>query len=112
VADGPYRAVVEATTSLGTRSLSAPLSVDTRAPTVRVLWAHRRKDGSTNVKLRLSEAAMVRLWYGRPEWRDVRSVQRWAGYAWATLPRATRVRAQAVDAAANAGPRAKAHVRG
>jgi flagellar hook assembly protein FlgD len=112
VADGPYRVVVEATTSLGTRSLSAPLSVDTRAPTVRVLWAHRRKDGSTNVKLWLSEAATVRLWYGRPEWRDVRSVQRRAGYAWATLPRATRVRAQAVDAAANAGPRAKAHVGG
>jgi flagellar hook assembly protein FlgD len=111
VADGSYRVLAEATTSLGTRSLSAPLIVDTRAPTVRVVWAHRRKDGSTNVKLWLSEAAAVRLWYGRPEWREMRSVQRQAGYAWATLPRATRVRAQAVDAAANVGPRAKAHVR-
>jgi hypothetical protein len=77
---------------------------------VRVVWAHRRKDGSTNVKLWLSEAATVRLWSGRPEWRDVRSVQRQAGYAWATLPRATRVRAQAVDAAANVGPSVKLHV--
>jgi hypothetical protein len=112
VADGPYRVVAEATTSLGTRSLAAPLTVDTRPPIVRVLWANRRKDGSTNVKLWLSEAATVRLWYGRSEWRDAGSVQRQAGYAWATLPRATRVRAQAVDAAANVGPRVKAHVGG
>jgi flagellar hook assembly protein FlgD len=110
VADGSYRVRVEATTSLGTRSLSVPLSVDTRAPTVRIVAAYHRKDGRTKVKLWLSEAATVRLRYGSPEWRDPRAVQRQAGIAWVTLPRATRVSAQAVDAAANVGPRAKAHV--
>ena len=112
VADGQYRVLVEATTSLGTRSLSAPLTVDTRAPTVRIASARRRKDGRTAVRLWLSEAATVRLRYGSPAWRGTRPIARQAGYSSAVLPRATRVRAQAVDAAANVGPRVKAHVAG
>jgi flagellar hook assembly protein FlgD len=110
VADGSYRVLVEATTGLGTRSLSVPLTVDTRAPTVRIVSARRRKDGRTAVRLWLSEAATVRLRYGSPEWRGVREVARGAGYTSATLPRATRVRAQPVDRAANVGPRVTLHV--
>ena len=110
VADGRYRVLVEATTSLGTRSLSVPLTVDTRAPTVRIVSAHRREDGRTAVRLWLSEAALVRLRYGSPNWRVVRRVERQAGYSKAILPRATRVRAQAIDAAANTGPRVTVHV--
>jgi flagellar hook assembly protein FlgD len=105
VADGEYRALVEATTTLGTRSLSVPLTIDTRAPAVRIVSARHRKDGRTAVRLWLSEAATVRLRYGSPELVGLREVQRQAGYSHLTLPRATRVRAQAVDAAANLGAR-------
>ena len=110
VADGHYRAVVEATTSLGTRVLSVPLVIDTRDPSVRIVSADRRKDGRTVVRLWLSEAAAVRLRYGSPELAGLREVERQAGYSRVTLPRATRVRAQAEDAAANVGPRATARV--
>ena len=67
VADGRYRALVEATTSLGTRVLSVPLVIDTRDPVVRIDSARHRKDGRTAVRLWLSEPAMVRLRYGSPE---------------------------------------------
>jgi flagellar hook assembly protein FlgD len=112
VADGQYRILVEATTDLGTRTLSAPLTVDTRAPIVRIVSARHRKDGRTAVRLWLSEAATVKLRYGSPHRGDVRTVERQAGYTKATLPYATRVRAHAVDAAANVGPRVKARVGG
>ena len=105
VADGQYRALVEATTSLGTRVLSVPLVIDTRDPVVRIDSARHRKDGRTTVRLWLSEPATVRLRYGSPELTGLREIQRQAGYFGLTLPRATRVRAQAEDAAANVGPR-------
>ena len=105
VADGRYRALVEATTSLGTRVLSVPLVIDTRDPVVRIDSARHRKDGRTAVRLWLSEPAMVRLRYGSPELFGRREIQRRAGSFGLTLPRATRVRAQAEDAAANVGPR-------
>ena len=43
LADGDYRALVEATTTLGTRTLSVPLRIDTRAPVVR--WAMPYEQG-------------------------------------------------------------------
>jgi hypothetical protein len=105
VGDGDYGALVEARTTLGTRTLSVPVRIDTRAPAVRVVSARHRKDGRTAVRLWLSEAATVRLRYGSPELTGLREVQRQAGYSRVTLPHATRVRAQAEDAAANVGAR-------
>jgi flagellar hook assembly protein FlgD len=105
VADGHYRALVEATTVLGTRTLSVPLRIDTRAPAIRIVSARHRKDGRTVVHLWLSEAAAVRLRYGSPELAGLREVERQVGYSHLTLPHATRVRAQAEDAAANVSAR-------
>ena len=105
VADGDYRALVEATTALGTRRLSVPLAIDTRAPAVRIISARHRNDGHTVVHLWLSEGATVRLRYGSPELTGFREVQRQAGYSRVTLPHATRVRAEGEDAAANVGAR-------
>jgi flagellar hook assembly protein FlgD len=110
VGDGHYRAVVEATTSLGTRVLSVPLVIDKRDPVVRIVSARHRKDGRTAVRLWLSEAATVRVRYGSPELTRLRELHRQAGYSHVTLPRATRVRAQAEDAAANVGPRVTTRV--
>jgi hypothetical protein len=56
--DGRYRLVVDATTSLGTRALSADVQVDTRAPRVRGLSARRSRRG-TLARFRLDEAAHV-----------------------------------------------------
>ena len=72
---------------------------------VRIVSARHRKDGRTAVRIWLSEAALVTLRYGSPEWAGSREVERQAGYSRLRLPRATRVRAQAVDSAANLGPR-------
>jgi flagellar hook assembly protein FlgD len=105
VADGDYRALVEATTTLGTRMLSVPLTIDTRPPAVRIVSARYRKDGHTVVHLWLSEGATLRLRYGSPELTGFREVQRQAGYSRVTLPHATRVRAEGEDAAANVGAR-------
>ena len=110
IRDGVYRAVVEATTVLGTRTLSVPLVIDTRDPVVRIVSARRRKDERTAVRLWLSEAASVRIRYGSPELTGLRERQRQAGYTRLTLPRATRVRAKAEDAAANVGRRVTARV--
>jgi flagellar hook assembly protein FlgD len=108
-ADGLYRAFVEATTALGTRTLRLPLIVDTRAPVVRVLSA-RLKDGRSHVRLWLSEAATLRVRYGSPLGGASRFVDRPAGYSRLSLPRATRVRLQGTDAAANVGARVIARV--
>jgi len=110
VPDGEYRAVVEATATLGTRTLSLPIAVDTRAPVVRIVSARHRKDGRTAVRLWLSEAATLRVRHGSPEWGAVRFVKRPAGYSSLTLARATRIRVQGVDAAANIGARVTARV--
>ena len=104
-----YRAFVEATTTLGTRTLRLPLVVDTRAPVVRVLSA-RLKDGRSHVRLWLSEAATLRVRYASPLGGASRSVDRPAGYSRLSLPRATRVRLQGTDAAANVGARVIARV--
>jgi flagellar hook assembly protein FlgD len=105
-ADGVYSAFVEATTSLGTRTLSLPLTVDTHAPVVRVVSA-RVRDGRTHLRLWLSEAATLHVRYASPEWRDggSRTVDRPAGYSRLALPRAAKVRLYGVDAAANVGVR-------
>ena len=105
VGDGDYRALVEATTTLGTRTLSVPVR-STLA--LRPSASSRRAIGRTGapaVRLWLSEAATVRLRYGSPELTGLREVQRQAGYSRVTLPHATRVRAQGEDAAANVGAR-------
>ena len=109
-ADGTYRALVEATTTLGTRTLSLLLAVDTRAPVVRIVSARHRKDGRTEVRLWLSESATLRVRHGSPEWSAARLVERPAGYSSLTLAPATRVRLQGVDEAANIGPRVTSHV--
>jgi flagellar hook assembly protein FlgD len=112
VADGDYRALVEATTVLGTRTLSVPLRIDTDAPVVRIVSVRHRKDGRTVVHLWLSEPATVRLRYGSPELTGRREVQRQAGFSHLTLPHATRVRARGEDAAANLGARATVKLAG
>jgi flagellar hook assembly protein FlgD len=103
-ADGTYRVLVEATTALGTRMLSSPVTVDTRAPVVRVV-SDRVKNRRTRVRLWLSEAATVRVRYASPDWQSggFRTVHRSAGYSRLSLPRATKVRLQAADSAANVG---------
>jgi flagellar hook assembly protein FlgD len=109
--DGVYTALVEATTSLGTRGLSLPLVVDTRAPGVRIVSA-RRHDGRTRLRLLLSEAATLHLRYLPLAGGDALTTNavRPAGYSRVTLPRASRVRVQGEDAAANIGPRAVARL--
>jgi len=111
IADGTYRAMVEATTALGTRRLSVPVVLDTRAPVLRAVSA-RLRDGRTRLKVWLSEAATLRLRWASPDWADggSRLASRPAGYSRLTLPRAMRVRVQGVDAAANAGARVVAQV--
>ena len=89
-----------------------PLTVDTCSPALRIVSARHRKDGRTAVRLWLSEAATVRLRYGSPAWRGTRTLERQAGYSSVVVPRATRVRAQAVDAAANSGSRVTVHLGG
>ena len=110
-ADGVYRAFVEATTTLGTRTLSLPVTLDTHAPVVRILFA-RIRDGRTHVRLWLSEAASLRARYAAPDWQSggSRTVNRAAGYSRLTLPRAWKVRLHGVDAAANVGARVTARV--
>jgi flagellar hook assembly protein FlgD len=67
--DGPAAAVVLATTSFGTRRLSRPVELDTRAPVVRVL-SLRTVRGTMRLRLRLSEPAQLTIWHGRRTWRD------------------------------------------
>ena len=108
-ADGTYSALVEATTGLGTRTLSLPLTLDTRAPAVRVISA-RVRDGRTHLRLWLSEPATLHVRYASPDWRSggLRTAERPAGYSRITLPRAAKVRLWGVDAAANVGARVTA----
>jgi flagellar hook assembly protein FlgD len=109
--DGVYTALVEAATSFGTRSLSVPVVVDTRAPSVRILSA-RRRDGRTRLRLWLSEAAVLHVRYLSLAGGDAMSTDaaRPAGYSRLTLPRASRVRVQGEDAAGNLGARAIARL--
>jgi flagellar hook assembly protein FlgD len=63
VADGKYRAQVDATTSLGTRWLKRRFRLDTTPPVVRIVSATARN--WTKVVLSLSEPAHVKVWFGR-----------------------------------------------
>ncbi|HSE82760.1 MAG TPA: FlgD immunoglobulin-like domain containing protein [Gaiellaceae bacterium] len=69
LADGAASVVVRATTTLGTRRLGRPVELDTRSPVVRVL-SLRMVEGAMRLRLRLSEPAELRVWYGRETWRD------------------------------------------
>ncbi|MEO8290322.1 MAG: FlgD immunoglobulin-like domain containing protein [Gaiellaceae bacterium] len=103
VPDGTYTAKVEATGTLGTRVLSIPVRVDTRAPAVGLVSA-RRSSGRTVLRLRLSEPASVTLAYGSPFWWSggVMTVERPAGLARLVIGEpAARVRVMASDAAGN-----------
>jgi flagellar hook assembly protein FlgD len=71
--DGRYTALVEATTSLGTRALARYLVVDTTPPRARILSV-RLVRGVTRIRLALSEPARLRIWYGRRAWYDGDSI--------------------------------------
>jgi flagellar hook assembly protein FlgD len=73
LADGTVTLVVVARTSLGTRKLYLPVTLDTRAPALRVRSLHLVK-GVARLRFTLSESARVRIWYGREGWRDGDSV--------------------------------------
>ncbi|MGH7357485.1 MAG: FlgD immunoglobulin-like domain containing protein, partial [Candidatus Rokuibacteriota bacterium] len=72
--DGDARAVVLATTSLGTRRLYRSIVLDRRRPAVRVRSLTMR-NGVSRLRLALSESAQLRIWYGRRDWRDGAVVQ-------------------------------------
>ncbi len=63
VADGRLRAVLDATTSLGTRILAGTLTLDTTAPRIVRLRAVRTR-GGTRVTFRVSERARIRVRFG------------------------------------------------
>jgi flagellar hook assembly protein FlgD len=103
-ADGRYKVRVEATTSLGTRTLGRRVKLDTRRPQVGIVSA-RLVRGVTRLRLALSEPARLRIWYGRHAWYDGSFVdvgQRPAGKSkvWRRV-RAGVVRVVAWDAAGN-----------
>ena len=77
---------------------------DTHPPVVRIVSA-RLRDGKTRLRVWLSEAAALSVQWASPDWESggARTVQRTAGYSRLTLPRSSKVRADAEDAAANAG---------
>jgi hypothetical protein len=95
--DGTYRAIVEATTALGTRVLRTPFSVDTTRPEVKILSA-RSRDGRTIVRFWLSESAQLNVRFD-----DVLvSVERSAGTGRVSRRlTAARVLLRAWDVAAN-----------
>jgi len=98
VADAAYRAVVAATTDLGTRTLQADLAIDATRPRISRPRAVRLRRG-TRVRFVLSEPAVVRLWLGGRRF----TVQAGAGRSvvWRRAPRGP-VRILAWDGAANA----------
>ncbi|MDQ3669151.1 MAG: N-acetylmuramoyl-L-alanine amidase [Actinomycetota bacterium] len=106
-ADGRYRMVVSATTSLGTRWLTKGVVVDTVSPRVSRLAASRYR-GRTLARFVLSERARVRLSTGG----TVVRVMREAGVRRAWIPATGRVvRASARDAGGNASRAVWARVR-
>jgi hypothetical protein len=88
---GPASAVVVATTSLGRRVLSRPIRVDTVRPVVRIL-SLRRSDGVVRLRFSLSEAAQLRIWYGRNHWSDGTNIVRQRAAGTHLLPRRVNVR--------------------
>ncbi|HYM63780.1 MAG TPA: FlgD immunoglobulin-like domain containing protein [Gaiellaceae bacterium] len=108
VADASYRAVVAATTDLGTRTLAAKLVLDATRPRISRTRAHRLRRG-TRVRFVLSEPAAVRLWLGGRRF----TVQARAGRSvvWRQAPRGP-VRIVAWDGAANASRAVWVRLRG
>jgi hypothetical protein len=72
-ADGRHTLRVDATTSLGIRTLTLPFWVDTERPQIRILSA-RYVRGVTRLLLALGEPARLRVWYGSQTWNDGSSV--------------------------------------
>jgi flagellar hook assembly protein FlgD len=103
--DGVYIVRVQATTSLGTRTLARRVILDTRGPSVRVLSA-RFVRGVTRIRLALGEPASLRIWYGTERWYDGDSIvlDRPAGEqrVWRRV-RAGVIRIVARDVAGNVG---------
>jgi hypothetical protein len=113
VGQGPASAVVLATTSLGQRVLSRPIRVDTVRPVVRIL-SLRRSDGVVRLRFSLSEAAQLRIWYGRNHWSDGTNIVRRRAAGTHLFPRrvnARLVRIVARDAALNQSRPALARAR-
>jgi flagellar hook assembly protein FlgD len=97
LADGSYRAVVQATTALGTRRLKQWFTLDTTKPVVRILSA-RYRAGATSVRFSLNEWAVVRIWFDD----TLARLERAAGTFTVSRPlRAERVRVVALDRAGN-----------
>ena len=97
VTDASYRAVVTATTVLGTRRLAASLSIDTTRPRISRARAVRLRSG-TRVRFVLSEPAVVRLWFVGQGFTVRASAGR--SIVWRQVPRGP-VRIVAWDRAAN-----------
>jgi flagellar hook assembly protein FlgD len=97
LADGSYRAVVQATTAIGTRRLKHWFTLDTTKPVVRILSA-RYRQGATSVRFSLNEWAVVRIWFDD----TLARLERAAGTFTVSRPlRAERVRVVARDRARN-----------
>jgi flagellar hook assembly protein FlgD len=75
LADGNYHAVALATTSLGTRVLARPFTMDATAPAIRI-FGFRRSSGVARLRLSLGEDAAVRIFFGRNRWNDGGSATR------------------------------------
>ncbi len=107
VADGRYRAVVTATTSLGTRRLASAFVLDTARPRVTRLSA-RRSGAATVMRLRLSEPARLHIRLGS---RKVTASRRAGTVSLRYRVRAARVTVVAQDAAGNRSRPVSARVR-
>jgi hypothetical protein len=104
--DGTYRAVVQATTALGTRELRYSFALDRTRPVVKILSA-RSRDGRTAVRFWLSEPAVVNVRFDDVLVR----VERGAGSARVSRRlAAARVQLRAWDVAANPSRRKNAVV--
>jgi flagellar hook assembly protein FlgD len=113
IGEGPVSAVVLARTSLGERVLSRTIRLDTVRPVVRILWL-RRSGTHLKVRFTLSEAARVRIWYGRRHWNDGDSIvrERKAGaHPFSRRVNARIVRIMAFDTGLNRSRAALARVR-
>jgi flagellar hook assembly protein FlgD len=104
--DGVYKAVVRATSWLGTRSLRTSVTLDTRPPAVSILWA-RHRSGITAVRITLDEPALVRVRFGELVVETARAA---GTFTIRRQVRVERVRVKAIDAAENVA-RTRARVR-
>ena len=103
LADGELAAAAVATTSLGTRTLTRPFTLDTVAPAVRVL-SFRRVKGVVKLRFSLSEDAQLRIWFGRDRWNEGVYIDRPGSAGAEVFSRRTTARffrIVAVDAALN-----------